>query len=465
MNFTQLEFPLLLLLVTIAYWTLPTHGLRKTMLLCTSCYFYAYWDYRFFGLLFASTLWDWSLGGLMMQQQSPQMRRGLLILSLAGNLGLLGFFKYYNFFIDSVSPLFERWGWHAQTLTIILPIGISFYTFQTMSYTIDIYRGHLRARRSLLDFALYVSFFPQLVAGPIVRAGDFFPQLEHRMQWSTDRFYAGCQQLLRGYLKKLLIADQLARLSDTVFAYPDAFSTLTMLLGLLAWTGQIYADFSGYSDIAIGAGKLLGIELPENFQHPYLSTSIQDFWRRWHMSLSTWLRDYLYIPLGGNRGGATRTYFNLMVTMTLGGLWHGAAWTFVLWGLWHGACLSVNRLWFQHWQRKGSFSPLPAWLSWLLTFAAVVFGWSLFRAGSMEQWLHFWRSCFGQRGTIHWLPPQVLIAFLALIVEHIVWSTRFRSCLELPRDRWYAPILTGLAIWALCLFAMNDFRPFVYFQF
>ena len=396
---------------------------------------------------------------------AERRRRWLLGVSLLGNLGLLGFFKYYNFFIASAETLFSQWGLNASTLPIILPIGISFYTFQTLSYTIDVYRRQLTATRSLLDFALFVTFFPQLVAGPIVRARDFLPQLLHRPKWSSAAAYSGCQQILRGYVKKVLIADHLGRFVDGVWGSPEAFSSGTVGLAILAYAGQIYGDFSGYSDIAIGSARLLGFQLPENFHHPYLATSIQDFWRRWHITLSEWLRDYLYISLGGSFGGNRRTYANLLVTMTLGGLWHGAAWTFVFWGIWHGVLLCLHRRLFG---RDGLFQSSGRWHSvygWLATQLCVIIGWTLFRSPTVAQWTCLWSSLFSSEQRLEWIPPQVIVALIVLTGEHLVWLTRYREILLLAPSRWYSPLLFGLVLWALILLAPQDFRPFVYFQF
>ncbi len=306
----------------------------------------------------------------------------LLMISLSVNLGVLGFFKYFNFFIESAQPLLESLGLHAGTLEIILPVGISFYTFQTLSYTIDVYRGVIRPVHRFLDFALYVAFFPQLVAGPIVRARELLPQLAEVPRWSSRRFYGGAQQMLRGTVKKMILADRLGEAVDVVFAGPDLYSGVTIGIAVLAYAGQIYYDFSGYSDIAIGAAKMLGYRFPINFRHPYLATSMAEFWHRWHMTLSRWLRDYLYISLGGSRTSALATYRNLMITMTLGGLWHGAAWTFVLWGVWHGLALSVQR-WRE--TRSRRVRRVPRVLGWTVTMAVVLVGWVLFRSVDMAE--------------------------------------------------------------------------------
>ncbi|MFG0263068.1 MAG: MBOAT family O-acyltransferase, partial [Novipirellula sp. JB048] len=343
MLFTQPEFLIFFLGVLAAVWMTRRVRLRNAILLAASYYFYAYWDVRFCLLLAFSTLMDFGIARAMGSNDNAVFRRRLLTLSVVVNRGVLGFFKYFNFFIDSATPIIESLGGSASTLNLILPVGISFYTFQTLSYTIDVYRRVLRPSSSLLEFALYVAFFPQLVAGPIVRARELLPQLASPSRWSHRRFYGGFQQALRGAVKKVLMADRLGEMVDVVFANPDYYSSTTLWLAVFAYGGQIYLDFSGYTDMAIGSAKMLGYRFPKNFRHPYLATSMAEFWHRWHMTLSRWLRDYLYIPLGGSRRSNLVTYRNLMLTMTLGGLWHGAAWTFVLWGVLHGAALGAER--------------------------------------------------------------------------------------------------------------------------
>ncbi len=383
-----------------------------------------------------------------------------MIISLAVNLGVLGFFKYFNFFIESAQPILAAMGLGGQSLSIILPVGISFYTFQTLSYTIDVYRGMIRPTSSFLDFALYVAFFPQLVAGPIVRARELLPQLAVVPVFSRRRCYGGFQQLLRGAIKKVLLADRLGEMVDVVFAGPELYSGLTVWIAVLAYAGQIYYDFSGYSDMAIGAAKMLGYRFPVNFRHPYLATSIADFWRRWHMTLSRWLRDYLYVSLGGNRVSKLMTYRNLMITMTLGGLWHGAAWTFVLWGAWHGAWLSVERYLTGMTGRR-----LTASIGWLATMLIVLIGWVLFRSSDLNEALQSLGKMASLSSGIAWYPPLVLGALGCLVVEHLAWRTRLRQAMRLPFDAWYSPIATAIMIWALLIYAPQGFRPFVYFQF
>ncbi len=474
MNFAQLEYPLFLFFVFLCTFRLASATARKSILLVASYYFYCYWDYRFAALLVFSTVLDFVLALGIAVATRPWQRRWCLAMSLVGNLGVLGFFKYFHFFVDSAQAILGRWELHAETVSIILPIGISFYTFQTLSYSIDVYRGTIRPCRSLLDFGLYVAFFPQLVAGPIVRASEFLPQLQRFRAADRTAIYRGSTQILRGFVKKLLIADQLATVVDPVFATPGLFAWPTVALGVIAYAGQIYGDFSGYTDIAIGSARVLGISLPDNFRHPYLATSPADFWRRWHITLSTWLRDYLYIPLGGSRGGTFRTYRNLMITMTLGGLWHGAAWTFVLWGIWHGCWLCATRP--RRSRRDSELGGQPSWpfsslsmtramVGWLLTQSIVLSGWTLFRAPSMSGLRELWSQLLWPAHGLMWLPPSVVIALSLLVAEHLIWLSSYREILSLRSDRWYTPWLVGFAVAALVLWSPREAAPFVYFQF
>ncbi len=461
MLFTQLEFPIFLLLVLLLAWLSPTRVSRNSLLLVSSYYFYAYWDYRFCGLLLLSTVVDYFVARGLADCQNNSRRRSLLWISLAVNLGVLGFFKYFGFFVDSARPMLQSVGLSGETLEIILPVGISFYTFQTLSYTIDVYRGVIRPTRSFLDFALYVAFFPQLVAGPIVRARELLPQLSVMPRFSKRRFYGGFIQLLRGAIKKVLIADRLGEMVDVVFAGPELYSGWTVWIAVIAYTGQIYYDFSGYSDMAIGAAKMLGYRFPGNFRHPYLACSIADFWRRWHMTLSRWLRDYLYVSLGGNRISKLMTYRNLMITMTLGGLWHGAAWTFVLWGAWHGAWLATER-----YLTSMSGKRLSNLLGWPATMLIVIIGWVLFRSSpDLSKALSMLSQMATFSSGIAWYPPLVIGALSCMIAEHLAWRTRLRRAMRLPFAAWYSPIAAAIMIWALLLYAPRGFRPFVYFQF
>lgn len=360
---------------------------RNALLLVASYVFYGAWDWRFLGLIVLSTVIDYSSAIAIADGPKAQRKRWLL-LSLFTNLGILGFFKYFNFFADSFTGLAAALGWSVSTTTldIVLPVGISFYTFQTMGYTIDVYRGRMPATRSFWLFALYVVYFPQLVAGPIERATRLLPQLDADRKVTWDQLREGSWLILIGLFKKIVVADNMARIVDPLFSGTGPSDGTTTLLAIYAFALQIYADFSGYTDIARGVSKLLGIELTLNFRRPYFATNPREFWQRWHISLSQWLRDYLYISLGGNRGGKFMNYRNLMLTMLLGGLWHGASWMFVIWGAIHGTLLIGHRLWLDWVGQRSTYARLRPWLAPLagvLFFHAVCFAWMFFRADSM----------------------------------------------------------------------------------
>ncbi|MBN2021467.1 MAG: MBOAT family protein [Pirellulales bacterium] len=467
MLFSQLVFLFFLAAVLLFLLVVRGNRARKLFLLAASYYFYAYWDWRFCSLLLISTLVDFWVGQGLKATADPRRRRALLMCSLVVNLGLLGFFKYFNFFIESLQVALAPLGWRLETLDIILPVGISFYTFQTLSYTIDVYRGRLKTCDDFWDFALFVSFFPQLVAGPIVRAADFLPQLESTRPLTRERFFLGSRQFIYGLVKKVLLADQLAQVSDFTFDNLGAFDGWTTWVGVLCYAGQIYCDFSGYTDMAIGCARALGYDLCPNFNHPYVATSVTEFWRRWHISLSTWLRDYLYIPLGGNRKGVRRTYVNLMVTMLLGGLWHGAAWTFLFWGGFHGVALVIDKR-LRVFDRLAS-AGLPAkLLGWAYTMLVVTVAWVFFRAQSFgDAWTcvreMFDVVHFGEG--VHWISTRAAICLPVIVVTHAISATRWKHLPELPADRWYTPAILFFLIWLVLLFRPEAFTPFVYFQF
>lgn len=478
MLFTQPIFLLFAAAVFAVLLTVRHNGVRKAFLLAASYYFYAYWDWRFCGLLLISTAVDFSVGQGLKRTDDPKRRRLLLAASLVTNLGLLGFFKYYNFFVGSLTAMLEPIGWDCNSLNIILPVGISFYTFQTLSYTIDVYRRQLAPEDSPLDFALFVAFFPQLVAGPIVRARDFLPQLKAYRPLAWSRFHDGLRQFVFGMFKKVVIADHLAMVVD--FAYPNAevFSGATLILATLAYAAQIYCDFSGYSDMAIGLARAMGYDFPENFDHPYLARSPREFWRRWHISLSTWLRDYLYIPLGGNRKGRLRTQMNLMLTMLLGGLWHGASWTFVFWGGLHGSALAANRA-------CDRFKPDPkqkpgliaSAVGWIVTMIVVLIGWVFFRYGSlvisgdMTTSEAFFAACgsIGRMTTladgVSWPAPWAFIGVSFVVLAHLAELTPLRRLKHLPGSSWLEAFIICLLIWLIVVFYPRDASPFIYFQF
>ena len=462
MIFISYEYVLFLVLVFALYWALRHKAAQNAMLLVGSYVFYGYVHPWFCILIAASTLADYACGLAM--QWRPKRKRLWLVCSLVFNLGMLGAFKYFNFFVDNVQQLLAAVGldFHPLFLQVTLPVGISFYTFQTLSYTIDIYKGKLEPRRNLVDFSLFVSFFPQLVAGPIERAVRLLPQIETPRRWDWDRFFAAWPLLISGFFKKLVIADNVAVFSDQVYAleHPSFF---LLLAGTLAFAAQILCDFSGYTDIARGSARLLGFELIENFKAPYLAISPSDFWRRWHISFSSWIRDYLYIALGGSRVSTRWRFFLVVLTaMGLSGLWHGAAWHFVLWGLYHGLLVFAYHALGMggRWQPKGRLQTLVAWLA---MFNFTLFGWMLFRAQDIGWlWNAFAHVSPGFSGDS--LLVGATIVGLVLLYVWPLWVlgglNRF-----LPQTRWAHGLLYGLVLAAIVLFTQPATREFIYFQF
>ncbi len=396
MTFTTLTFLLFLAFVFLVYWRLQDRRAQNAFLVVASYFFYGWWDWRFCWLMLASSLLDFGVGLGLNRVEMPGRRKLLLAAGLSGNLALLGFFKYFNFFAESLRALAGTVGWtlHPVTLQVVLPVGISFYTFQTMSYSIDIYRGRMRATTRLVDYLAYVSFFPQLVAGPIERATHLLPQFFKPRVFSHDQTVDGCRQMLWGFLKKMVIADNLAPIVDRVYANPDFWTGFELAVATVFFAFQIYCDFSAYSDIAIGVARLLGFELMRNFNCPYFSQSMGEFWRRWHISLTTWFKDYVYVPLGGNRLGVWRGSFNVLVTFLLSGLWHGAAWNYLVWGAINGGAVVVEKAVVGRGKPRvpdipGSDQRRPRGgmmilARMLLTFGLVCLGWIFFRARSFN---------------------------------------------------------------------------------
>jgi alginate O-acetyltransferase complex protein AlgI len=456
--FTSWAFAAFFAVVLAGMRVLRTRRSRQLFLLVASAYFYAYWNAAYLVLLATPSLIDYWCALRIDASADRAARRRWLLVSLVTNLGLLGYFKYANFFAENVAALVGRPVPH---LDVVLPVGISFYTFKTLSYTIDVYRGDLPVCRSLWQYAMFVTYFPELVAGPIVRASVFLPQMTRSLEPSLPRACAGLQLALVGVTKKLVVADRLAVLVDPVFSDPHAFAPATVLSAVVAYSLQIYCDFSGYSDIAIGVSKVIGFDLPENFRMPYLATSIAEFWRRWHITLSTWLRDYLYIPLGGNRRGRARTYANLMITMLLGGLWHGASWTFVFWGLLHGVALAAHRAWSE--RRPPGRAPFGGVVGWAATYAFVCVAWVFFRAKDFGTAAAILRK-------LAWLDPGGVVWFylpLALLVPLVVaahWLGA-RAVTSLPRPGFASGFALTAWLVALYLFSTLDTSPFIYFQF
>jgi D-alanyl-lipoteichoic acid acyltransferase DltB (MBOAT superfamily) len=441
--------------------------LRLVLLLAASYYFYAVHNTWLIVLILISTQVDFMAGLAIAEQRSEKIRKLWLILSLCTNLGILGFFKYFNFFMSSASSAAYLAGWPHSWVnwSIALPVGISFYTFQSMSYTIDVYRRAIPAERSWVRFAFYVSFFPQLVAGPILRASEFLPQLNKKPALSPGEFERALMLIVRGLFKKVVLADYLALYADPAFNIPENVGQLTAWIGVYAFAFQIYYDFSGYTDIAIGCSRLLGYRIPDNFRTPYMAVSFSDFWKRWHISLSSWLRDYLYFPLGGNRMAAVRSvYRNVMLTMLIGGLWHGAAWHFVLWGGAHGVFLVIERS--RGAQRKAEAGE-GGLLRRLAVFHGVVLTWMLFRCPDIGHFASLLITMFSG-------DPATTIRLGQVVAGGIIlgsWLSQYlASRYDLEQGFLSLPLPVKSAFYATAAMAITIFssatpRAFIYFKF
>ena len=460
MLFTSFNFVIFLAVVLALFYTL-SRSLRPYLLLAASLIFYMAWNAKFVVLILGLITIDYFAALWIVHQQGPNRRTALLV-SLFANIGFLGYFKYTNFlratFLAVVHP-----GLSAHPLNIILPLGISFHTFQSISYVIDVYRGEQPAIKSYVDYALFVAFFPQLVAGPIVRAKQFFEDYFNWRSPNAEEWQRAMGMILTGYIKKLIFADQFAMVADRYYANPQALAgLLPAWSATIAFALQIFFDFSGYTDIAIGVALLFGFHFPENFRRPYLSASITEFWRRWHMTLSRWLRDYIYISLGGNRKGRVRTYLNLLATMLVGGLWHGASWNFVIWGGYHGAALAIERALWGREERKG-MERLPLGV---LTFGIVCIGWVFFRANTFRAAVYVVGQMFSSSlGNSLLSGLQIGLAFATL---GIALAEEYADALSnLTHSRaWVRITVAVMALLAIEIFTASDQSiPFVYFQF
>ncbi len=464
MLFHTAEFALFLAIVLALFYTVPI-ALRRFVLLGSSYLFYMFWNPYFIALLVALTAIDYS-AALWIARSSGRTRKLALWISLAANLGFLGFFKYTNFLIDNVAWLMgvPPAGYH---LALVLPLGISFHTFQSISYVVDVYRGEQEVIRNPIDYALFIAFFPQLVAGPIVRAREFFPDLYRWQAPSRARVQEAAAMIVTGVVKKLVLADQFAAVADGYFGAVAATpGTLAAWSATIVFAAQIFFDFSGYTDIAIGCAALFGFHFPINFRRPYLAASVTEFWRRWHMSLSRWLRNYVYMPLGGNRGGTLRTYRNLILTMLIGGLWHGASWNFVLWGGYHGLLLAAERAIGIRRGEGEELALLARVLRAVPVFLIVCVGWVFFRARTLgDSTLILQRMFSWQSGPF--LLEKRHIAFLAVTLllalaeEARGWVTRLGSA-----PAWAQAAALALVLASIEIFGVTDQSiPFVYFQF
>jgi alginate O-acetyltransferase complex protein AlgI len=474
MVFNSIVFFLFLFIVFILYWKFFSKNIkaRNIFIILASLFFYGWWDWRFVGLWIFTALTDFYVARAI--DRNPQKGKSFLFISLFINLTVLGFFKYFNFFISSFASLLESLNLHASisTLQLVLPVGISFYTFQAMSYTIDVYRKKISPEKNVFTYLAFISFFPQLVAGPIERAQHMLPQFNSKKEFNYAFFKSGLILILWGLFKKVVIADNLAIFVDEVFDHNQIYSGGVNILAAVFFTLQIYCDFSGYSDIAIGTAKLLGFELSQNFNHPYFASGFQDFWKRWHISLSSWFRDYLYISLGGNKKGRVREYLNLILTFILSGLWHGANFTFIIWGALHGAFVSIEKM------LKGKIK-IPSAAKHVLVFICVCFAWIFFRAHSLSQCSFFIKNIFNtdSNTSLFFTLKQIYSAtsygiwfllplLVFVILETTLYFTKqtaenFSANNSVSRIVFYYTLIAGVLLFGV----FNNAPSFIYFQF
>jgi D-alanyl-lipoteichoic acid acyltransferase DltB (MBOAT superfamily) len=476
MLFNSFEFLIFFSIVTISFYLLP-HKYRWLLLLISSCYFYAAFIPIYLFILFFTIIIDY-LSGIYIEKIKQRHKKKLLLISIIANLLILFFFKYFNFFIDNINTIYEYLGIVAnlKPLNLILPIGLSFHTFQAMSYTIEVYRGNQKAEKHFGIYALYVMFYPQLVAGPIERPQNILPQLHKRISFSYSNLTSGLEQMLWGFFKKIVIADRLAIVVNEIYNNPNEYEGLTLVMGAIFFAFQIYCDFSGYSDIAIGCAKVMGIDLMKNFNTPYFSKSITEFWKRWHISLSTWFRDYVYIPMGGNRTIKWKWYYNLIITFLLSGFWHGANWTYIVWGIYHGVLLIVEAQFKLFNKITNKYINL---LLMLKSFILVMFGWIFFRANSINDAINIIFSIFNfknyslhqlslyivptSRNTVYSI--DILLSYLmifTLIILEYIFSTKLKF-----EEQRYSIRLTAYTIGIVLILLIGAFNKneFIYFQF
>ena len=475
MLFNSFVFLFFISIVLIVYPLLRLRG-QNLFLLVASYVFYSYWDWRFLFLLLTSTTIDFFVGQLLQSVGNQRYRKLLLLVSIFVNLGVLCFFKYFNFFLESATILFAKSGLIIQTpvLQVILPIGISFYTFKTLTYTVDIYRRKIEPTKNFIDYALFTSFFPQILAGPIERAANLLPQISTPRYVTRSQIMIGANLILLGFFKKVAIADTLAPLVAEIFKTPSNMSCGQLWDGVYAYTLQIYGDFSGYTDIARGIAFILGFKSMENFNAPYLSRSITEFWQRWHISLSTWFRDYLYVPLGGNRLGRWRTFANLFIVMLLCGLWHGAAWPFVVWGATHGFYLIIHRIFLRG--RKPNLTWPNTFSGWTLciskifiTFHIVALTWVLFRSSNIDNAILYYEGLFRFQSFTA-VSTNILFAGLLVFAFDIAqtWLGNQTWIVDMKRYkmlRYSIAQIMLLSIVAAMIAHSNTITPFIYFQF
>jgi alginate O-acetyltransferase complex protein AlgI len=470
MLFTSLDFVAFLGVLAILFSLIRGHIPRQWLLLLANYVFYGAWNWHFLGLLFGLTMVAWTGGRSIASSASDLQRKRSLVIYAGITLATLCYFKYTNLIYTSFIEAFTAAA--PKPLNIILPVAISFTAFEVISYLVDIYRRHIPHEPSFRRFALFMSFFPRLVAGPIIRPADFLPQLDKPIRFSPDNLRLGGQMFLVGLLLKLVAADTLSILVDDVFNNPLLYSTRTLWLAAVSYSGQIFCDFHGYSLMAIGLAIILSFRLPDNFRMPYTSRSLTEFWRRWHISLSSWLRDYLYIPLGGGRNHRAHTLRNLLITMSLGGLWHGASWNFLLWGVLHGIVLSIEKIFY--WRRY-EIGETPKFCASLIssfqivsTFLVVTLLWIPFRSPTWQATVIFSQRMFSPSDGIEWLHVQSVFVIASLLIWHllyIIWPRMLSRLAPTSVCNFKNFVWTSVIIAVICLFASQNQAPFIYFQF
>ncbi|MGY8988063.1 MAG: MBOAT family O-acyltransferase [Flavobacteriales bacterium] len=481
MLFNSIEFGIFLPSIFIIYWFVTKKIQHQNILILLSSYlFYGWWDWRFLGLIFFSTIIDFLIGKSLEKKKGVVTRKYLLWSSVLMNIGFLGFFKYYNFFIDNFIYAFSTVGIELsyQSLNIILPVGISFYTFQTLSYTIDIYKRKLKPTTDFITFAAFVSFFPQLVAGPIERASNLLPQFKKNRIFDYNQATDGMRQILWGFFKKIVIADNCAEYANLIFNNSADYGGSTLVIGAIFFTFQIYGDFSGYSDIAIGTAKLFGFNLMQNFSFPYFSRDIAEFWRRWHISLSTWFRDYLYIPLGGSRGSNYHKIRNVFIVFLVSGFWHGANWTFIFWGGLNAIyfipimLMNRNRSNLDTIAHNKLFPNVNEFFSMLLTFGLTVFAWIFFRSEDLNHAFNYIGTIFSN--TLFTIPEikleiKLVVIFLLilffLIIEWFGRESKYAIEYFMKKWKWHYRYLYYYVILITIIFFSGKNEEFIYFQF
>lgn len=459
MIFTSIEFLVFYSVLLILLLVFNRNTYSKLIILCASLYFYSFWDYRFVVLILLQTLLEFFLGKVSYSSDSKKKRKTVLCISIITNLGVLIYFKYLNWFLESLLKLFPSGINDIHFFKIALPLGLSFYTFRLLSYSIDIYRKKIKPAYSLIDFSIYVFFFPIIISGPISRAVDILPQIQ-TLKITPGNFLAGARLFIIGAFLKVFVADQVAMFVNFYYDNYSAFNTFTSWLAIAAYSLQIYADFAGYSSMAIGAALIIGIRLDDNFDYPYLSINIKEFWKKWHISLSTWIKDYIYIPLGGNKNGRLRTYINLVFTMSLCGLWHGAGLNYIFWGFLHGIYLIA----YDNYSKNINYRPMKPWLGILFTNIFVCFAWIFFRSESFDKSLKIVKHLFVIQNGVSWHPPFIIFILGSALLLNFLKKKEV-IFVELPLKAKYTLFIIFCLIWLTVVFYPTEFQPFVYAQF